>query len=97
MPDGSMKSISHMLTPIDTADEDIVNVYWEEELGYYWKNLSHDDSTIDMILDDVRRCIGYIDWDQSYNVVPSGCVGSYFNKQYPTGGDSKEIIAISYG
>ena len=54
----------------------------------------YDDPTIDMILRNVR---GYIEWDQSYSIVPSRCVGSYFNKQNPKGDDSEEIITISYG
>ena len=33
-----LKSIEHMLTPIVTADPDIVVYgYWIEELAYYWK------------------------------------------------------------
>ena len=58
------------------------------------KNFLYDDPTIDMILRNVR---GYIEWDQSYSIVPSRCVGSYFNKQNPKGDDSEEIITISYG
>ena len=54
----------------------------------------HDDPTIDMILGDVR---GYIHLDQVYYFLQSGYVGSYFNKRHPTGDDSEEIIAISYG
>lgn len=89
-----LKSIEHMLTPIVTADEDIILYgYWIEELAYYWKNLSHDDPLIDEILEEVR---GRIRYDQNYSVVPYELVGSYLNIKQPEC-DQDEIIAISYG
>ena len=95
---GSMKNIEHMMAPVAAADDDVeygerTYVYWEEELGHYWRNLSHDDPMIDEILNAVR---GYIHYDQAYSVVPYELVGSYMNKCRPTC-DEDEIIVLSYG
>ena len=92
-PKDYLKSIEEMLTPIVTADEDIVLYgYWIEELAYYWKNLSHDDPLIDEILGTVR---GRIHYDQYYSVVPYELVSSYLNKKQPEC-HQDEITAISY-
>lgn len=93
-PKKYLKSIEHMLTPIVTADDDILLYgFWIEELAYYWKNLSHDDPLIDEILNAVR---GRIEYDQYYSVIPYELAGQYLNKNQPTC-IKDEIIAISYG
>ena len=93
-PKDYLKSIERMITPIVTADEDVIlYVYCIEELAYYWKNLSHNDPLIDEILESVR---GRIHYDQYYSEVPYELVGSYLNKKQPEC-DQDEIIAISYG
>lgn len=93
-----MESIRHMTRPVVTADDDAEYgessyIYWEEELGCYWRNLSHDDPVIDEILQAVR---GYMHYDQNYSVVPDELVGEYLNKCLPTSPED-EILAISYG
>ena len=92
-----MKSIEHMAVPVVTADDnpeydECSYIYWEEELGYYWRNLSHDDPTIDEIL---KSATGYVHYNQIYSIVPYELVGAYMNKGQPTW-DQDEIIAISY-
>ena len=94
---GSMKSIKNMIVPVVTADDDPEfdehsYIYWEEELGYYWRDLAHDDPMIDEILETLS---GYIHYDQAYSVVPYELVGQYMNKSQPSSED--EIIAVSYG
>ena len=89
-----LKSIEHMLTPIVTADPDIVVYgYWIEELAHYWKNLSHDDPWIDEILE---RVSGRIHYDQYYSEVPYELVYDYLNIKHPES-HWNEIIVISYG
>ena len=95
---GTMKSIAHMTVPVAAAEDQVEYgersyVYWEEELGYYWRNLSHDDPRIDEILTAVGDDMHY---SQEYSVVPYEAVGSYMNRSQPTGGED-EIIAVSYG
>lgn len=95
---GSMKSIVNMIRPIVTADDDVEYdeqsyIYWEEELGHYWRTLSHDDPMIDEILETLS---GYIHYDQDYSVVPYDLVGQYMNISQPSCNDD-EIIAVSYG
>ena len=82
----SLDSIKHMITPIVTEEDDaeydeVSYIYWEEELGYYWRNLSHEDPLIDEILTAVR---GYVHYDQDYSVVPYELVCQYFNRHQPT-------------
>ena len=94
----SLRSIRNMITPIVTEEDDVEYdetsyIYWEEELGYYWRNLSHEDPLIDEILGAVT---GYMHYDQDYSVVPYGLVDSYFNRHQPTCPE-EEVIAISYG
>ena len=89
-----LKSIEHMLTPIVTADPDIVVYgYWIEELAYYWKNLSHAEPRINEILEIVG---GHIRYDQYYSEVPYELVYDYLNIKHPES-DWDEIIVISYG
>ncbi len=93
-PKDYLKSIEHMITPIVTADEDIILYgFWIEDLAYYWKNLSHDDPLIDEILSTV---CGLIDYDQYYSVVPYELVDRYLNIKQPEC-HWDEVIAISYG
>ncbi len=94
----SLDSIKHMITPIVTEEDDVEYdevsyIYWEEELGYYWRNLSHEDPLIDEILAAAR---GYVHYDQDYSVVPYGLVDQYCNRHQPTCPE-EEIIAICYG
>ena len=83
-----------MLTPIVTADPDIVVYgYWIEELAYYWKNLSHAEPRINEILEIVG---GHIRYDQNYSEVPYELVYDNLNIKHPES-DWDEIIVISYG
>ena len=95
---GTMKSIAHMTVPVAAAEDEAEYgersyVYWEEELGYYWRNLSHDDPRIDEIL---TAAGDYMHYSQEYSIVPYEVVGAYMNRSQPTGG-ADEIIAVSYG
>ena len=95
---GTMKSIAHMAVPVAAAEDEVeygerTYIYWEEELGYYWRNLSHDDPRIDEILTAVGDDMHY---SQEYSIVPYDVVGAYMNRSQPTG-SADEIIAVSYG
>ena len=95
---GHMESIKHMVTPVVTADDEpeygqVSYIYWEEELAYYWRNLSHEDPRIFEVLEAVT---GLIHYDQDYSVIPYELVGGYLNKSQPAS-YKDEIIAISYG
>ena len=89
----SMNNIRDMFTRITDADDDPVYVFWSEVLGYYWKNLSHDDPRIDEFLEAAR---GYIDWDREFQVVPSGLIGSWLTSG-PVAEQDGEIVVFIYG
>lgn len=91
--DESMESVREMLTKITDADGDPIYVFWTEVLGYYWKNLSHDDQRIDEFLQAVRDCNN---GDQYYRVVPSELIGSWLTS-YPVAESEGEIVAFVYG
>ena len=86
--------VHHMLTRVKTADGKTVWVFCREELAYYWRNLSHEDSTVYEIMNSLDS---YFDWDREFNVVPVGIASSYFNCGWPSCGEPEELILLSYG
>ena len=90
---GTMKAVPVAATEDQVEYGERSHIYWEEELGYYWRNLSHDDPRIDEILTAVGD---YMHYSQAYSIVPYEMVGTYMNRSQPTG-DADEIIAVSYG
>ena len=93
-----LRSIRRMITPIVTEEDDVEcdevsYIYWEEELGSYWRSLIHEEPLIDEILEAAR---GRMRYDQAYSPVPYALVDRYCNRNRPTCPED-EIFAISYG